>query len=108
MKGKKELEGTTDADDAAPPKTFPIAENLFSPEVYADAAAFFALKSGNIISITFSSLRYDNSSFPDSSTPKNVIIGRLVMPVAGAMDLIDSLNDYLMKQGLKPGKAGAN
>lgn len=107
MKGKKELEGSAGADDATPSKTFPIAENLFSPEIYADTAAFFALKSGNIISITFSSLRYDNSSFPDS-TPKNVIIGRLVMPVAGAMDLIDSLNGYLMKQGLKPGKAGAN
>lgn len=102
MKGKKEL-----AADA-PSSTHPIAEDLFSPEVYADAAAFFALKSGNIISITFSSMRYDNSSFPDSSTTKNVIIGRLVMPVAGAIDLIDSLNDYLIKQGLKPGKAGAN
>lgn len=102
MKDKNELV----ADDAAPSNMLPIAENLFAPEVYADTAAFFTLKSGHSIQITFSSLRYDNSSVP--AVLRNVIVGRLVMPAGGAVDLVDSLNDYLRRHGLRPDKAGAN
>jgi hypothetical protein len=82
-----------------------IAENLYAPEIYADVASFFVLKSGNI-SITLTSTRFDNSTTP--TTIKRVVIGRLVMPAAGGLGLADGLYEFLRQMGLLPDKAGAN
>jgi hypothetical protein len=101
MKDKKEGESAKGVGGIVPS----IAENLYGPEVYADVALFFALKGGNI-SITFGSTRFDNST--DPGTIKRVVIGRLVMPAAGALGLADGLYEYLRQQKLLPDKAGAN
>jgi hypothetical protein len=88
----KSKEGT------AQPEPLQIAENLFAAEVYADSAAYFSLKGGNVC-ITFTSVRFDNSVSPGQ--PRNVVIGRLVMPALGAHQLAVGLFDYLKRNGLK-------
>jgi hypothetical protein len=104
MKDKK---GETGKSAAQPPNTPPIVENLFSPEVYADGAFFFALRGGGEnISITFGSSRFDNSSVP--AILRNVIVGRLVMPTASAIAFVDDLNAYLVNHGQRPDKVGAH
>jgi len=79
--------------------SLPTIENLFAPEIYADTAAFFSIKNGTI-SITFASLRFDNSE--SYGIAKNVIIARLVMPLSGAQGLCVGLYDYLKQQGVAP------
>ena len=79
----------------------PLAENLFAPELFASEAAYFALGSGTL-TITFTSFRFDNSSSP--AVQRRVVIGRLVMPIAGAQALAAGLYDYLSKAGLTPVK----
>jgi hypothetical protein len=89
----------TDQTGEGPVAPLPILENLLAAEVYADAAAFFSFKSGNV-SITFVSHRYDNST--PSAVPKHVVIGRLVIPLEGAQGLAVGLFDYLKQRGLIP------
>jgi hypothetical protein len=76
-----------------------LLENLLAADVYADAAAFFSLKGGNV-SITFVSSRFDNAAQPP--VVRNVFIGRLIMPLSGAQNLAVGLFDYLKNQGLVP------
>ena len=65
-------------------------------ELYATAATGFFVSNGTI-SITFESARADHSKSPG---PVNrVVIGRVVMPVAGAQALAVGLFDFLEKQG---------
>lgn len=80
----------------------PIVENLHAPEVYADTAPFFAHKNGNV-SITFASLRFDNTASP--GVAKNVVVGRVVMPATYAHALAAGLFDYMKKNGLSPDTA---
>ena len=79
--------------------TLQFTENLFAPEVYADEAAYFSLKGGNVC-ITFTSVRFDQASAPGQ--PHRVVIGRLVMPVRGAFGMTTGLYDYLKKNGISP------
>lgn len=75
----------------------PFINNPFSPEVFASAATGFFVSNGNI-TITFESLRVDHSANPGPMA--RVIVGRLVMPIAGAQGLALGLYDFLEKQGI--------
>jgi hypothetical protein len=79
--------------EAAPP----LEENLHAPELFAGDAAFFTGGNG-VVSITFVSYRWDQSAIPP--VQKGVVVGRLVMPVAGAQHLALGLYDYLKSQDL--------
>ena len=75
-----------------------------APELFATAATGFFNANG-VISITLESARADHSKSPG---PINrVVVGRLVMPAAGAQALAVGLFDFLEKQGFnfnKPAK----
>jgi len=78
--------------------TVKLIDNANAPEVYAAAATGFFVNNG-IISITLESPRADHSKSPG---PVNrVVVGRLVMPAAGAQALAVGLFDFLEKQGYK-------
>ena len=67
-----------------------------APEIYAVAATGFFNANG-VISITLESARADHSKSPG---PINrVVVGRLVMPAAGAQALAVGLFDFMEKQG---------
>jgi hypothetical protein len=67
-----------------------------APEIFAVAATGFFNANG-VISITLESARADHSKSPG---PINrVVVGRLVMPAAGAQALAVGLFDFLEKQG---------
>jgi hypothetical protein len=90
----------SDVKPPAPPQgTVPFVDNLFAPEVFAHEATAFAGGNG-IITITFSSHRFDNSVVP--AVQKRVTVGRLVMPVVGAQTLALGLYNYLTTLGLAP------
>ena len=96
----------TDKSDPESPSGQPagtpqIVENLFCAEVYADFPAFFSSKGGNI-SITLVSNRFDSA---DQGTLKQVVVGRLVMPLGGAQGLAIGLYDFLAQHGMAPPKA---
>ena len=67
-----------------------------APEIYAVAATGFFNANG-VISITLESARADHSKTPG---PINrVVVGRLVLPAAGAQALAVGLFDFMEKQG---------
>jgi hypothetical protein len=76
-----------------------------APEIYAVAATGFFNANG-VISITLESARADHSKSPG---PINrVVVGRLVLPAAGAQALAVGLFDFMEKQGFNfNAKAGA-
>lgn len=82
-----------------PPTPPPLIDNPFAPEVFADEATGFFLHQGNL-SITFSSARVDHKSSPGPVS--RVVVGRLVLPVAGAIGLAVGLYDFLKKMGIDP------
>ena len=67
-----------------------------APEIYAVAATGFFNANGTI-SITLESARADHSKSP--APVSRVVVGRLVMPAAGAQALAVGLFDFLEKQG---------
>jgi len=77
----------------------PLVENLYAPDTYATEATFFAVN-GDAISITLVSQRCDTAATPPHLA--NVVIGRLVMPIAGARGLAAGLYDFLCKAGHPP------
>jgi hypothetical protein len=77
----------------------PIVENVFAPEVFASEAAFFAMGPG-VITITFTSYRWDNTVSP--GVQKRIVIGRLTMPIVGAQALAADLYSNLKQAGLDP------
>ena len=75
-----------------------LQDNPHAPEPYAVAATGFFNANG-VISITLESARADHSKSPG---PINrVVVGRLVMPAAGAQAMAVGLFDFLEKQGFK-------
>jgi hypothetical protein len=76
-----------------------LVEDLFAPELFATEASSFSIESG-MVSITFASHRYDHSEAP--ATLKSVVVGRVVLPPAGAKKLAASLYDFLAKNGMEP------
>lgn len=74
-------------------------EDLFAPELFATEASSFSIDSG-VVSITLSSHRYDHSEVP--AALKSVVVGRIVLPPAGAKKLAAALYDFLAKNGMEP------
>lgn len=73
-----------------------LVDDPKAPEIYAVAATGFFNANG-VISITLESARADHTKSPG---PINrVVVGRLVMPAAGAQALAVGLFDFLEKQG---------
>ena len=82
------------------PNTAPQhVEDLFAPELFATEASSFSIDSG-VVSITFASHRYDHGEAPPAL--KSVVVGRVVLPPAGAKKLAASLYDFLAKNGMEP------
>lgn len=79
----------------------PLLPNPLAPEVFAANAAGFFLLNGNIV-ITLESVRPEYS---DGPTLNRVVVGRVVMPVQGAQNLVVALNDFLAKHSLDPSSA---
>ncbi|MGQ0533814.1 MAG: hypothetical protein ACT4OF_14165 [Caulobacteraceae bacterium] len=92
----EQKEGTGKGRSAA--SSLPIVENLFSLELYADEAHWFALKHGNVC-ITFATVKCDHANKGELS---RVVVGRLTMPVHGAQKLALGLYNYLAQEGLAP------
>lgn len=84
-------------ENEGPPVTF--LDNAFAPEVFSTRAVGFFFNEGNV-HITFESVRINHVTTPG---PVNrVVIGRVVMPLAGAQSLAVGLFDFLKTQGLAP------
>ena len=75
-----------------------FVENPDAPEFYASGATGFFVSNG-VITITLESLRADHGDKPGPLT--RTVVGRLVMPAAGAQGLAIGLFDFLEKQGFK-------
>jgi len=80
----------------AKPALPPIVENLLAPEFFATEAQSISLIQG-MISIAFSSSRYDYSQTP--SVLKKVTVSRIVMSPAGAQSLAVRLFAFLDQKG---------
>jgi hypothetical protein len=80
----------------APPVVPPIVENLLAPEFFATEAQSISLVQG-MISIAFSSARYDYSQTP--SVLKKVVVSRVVMSPVGAQSLAVRLFAFLDQKG---------
>jgi hypothetical protein len=74
----------------------PIVENLLAPEFFATEAQSISLIQG-MISIAFSSSRYDYSQTP--SVLKKVTVSRVVMSPVGAQSLAVRLFAFLDQKG---------
>lgn len=90
----------SDKPDAGLHSTAPFVENLFAPEYYASEAAFFWAAPG-VLTITFTSFRLDHSP-EHAGRQKNVVVVRLVMPIAGAQGLATGFYDFLAKNSEMP------
>lgn len=71
-------------------------DNPAAPETFASAATGFSASNGNI-TITLESLRADHSDSP--GPVYRTVVGRIVLPAAGAQGLAIGLFDFLEKQG---------
>ncbi len=91
----------TPAPEPAPaPQTAsasPLVENLLAPEVFASDAQTISLVQG-MVSIAFTSARYDYSTTP--SVMRKVVVSRLVMPPAAASSMAVRLFAFLEKNGM--------
>jgi hypothetical protein len=77
-----------------------LLDNPLAPDVFADFVTGVALM-GDCLRLTLASNRSDYTTSPP--TVRAVVIGRLVMPIAGAENLIEFVGSYL--QQLKSGGA---
>jgi hypothetical protein len=77
-------------------KSVPLVEDLMAPEFFASEAFSISIVQG-MVSIAFTSPRYDYSETP--SIMKKVVVSRLVMPPAGALNMTVRLFDLLNKNG---------
>ncbi|QFT76057.1 hypothetical protein [Erythrobacter sp. THAF29] len=81
----------TDTD----PNSLQVTENPFAPDTFAAGVTSFALFNG-VIAITLTNPRWNMTE----NRFDHVVVGRIVMPVAGAQNLALSLLDYLKRNGL--------
>lgn len=81
--------------------TIQFVDNPGAPELYASGATGFFVSNG-MVTITLESIRADHADKPGPLT--RVVVGRLVMPAAGAQGLAIGLFDFLEKQGYKYNK----
>ena len=81
----------------APRNPLPLIDDPKAPEIYADDAAGFFAKQGNL-SITLASARADHA--PSGAVARVVTVGRVTMPIAAAQRLATGLLDFLKQQGV--------
>jgi hypothetical protein len=87
-----------EAPAAAPePQLQTAVEDLLAPELFAFEAQSISLVQG-MISIALASARYDNTDGQKSM--KKVVVGRVVMTPAGALNMAVRLFALLDKHGL--------
>jgi len=96
---------TTETPAPNPASTVSFMDNPLAPDVYADNAVGFLVNNG-IVKITFVSARVNHIAAP--GPVNNVVIGRLVMSIAGAQSLSVGLYDFLKSHGLAPSGAKPN
>jgi hypothetical protein len=78
--------------------TIPLLENHQAPEIFASSATGFSVSNGTI-TVTLESLHADHTE--SGQGVSRVVVGRIVMPVAGAQGLAVGLFDFLEKQGFR-------
>ena len=66
-----------------------------APEVFADGCVGIFLRNGNL-SLTFASARADHLTNP--SPVNNVVVGRLILPLPAAENLVEFVGNYLKQQ----------
>ena len=76
----------------------PLLDPHQAPEIFASAATGFSVSNGTI-AITFESLHADHTE--GGGGVSRVVVGRIVMPAAGAQGLAVGLFDFLEKQGFR-------
>ncbi len=86
-------------DSASPSMKF--IDNPLAPEIFAGAAAGFLLMNGNV-HITFTVPRPDHDPGHLGHPMNTVVVGRVVMPLAGAQGLVHGLYDFLKRRGFDP------
>lgn len=86
----------------APPKPLAVIDSANVPDVFASWAQGFSRRHGNI-HISFAVDRYIH----ETKEPKLVVIGRLILPIEGALDLVKGLGDFLKSVGIDPDAAPA-
>ena len=69
-----------------------ILDNPHSPDVFADFVVGAVLQN-ECLRLTFASNRSDYTTNPP--TVRSVVIGRLVIPIAGAQNMVDFVHGYL-------------
>jgi hypothetical protein len=81
------------------PAALPVGfiDNPGAPDFFADTAIGFHLLNG-VVKITLGSVRVNHETSPGPSN--NIVIGRLVMSVAGAQNLAVGLFDFLKSHGV--------
>lgn len=96
--------GPTPEPREAPKPVIPLIDNPFAPEIFATAFTGCANMNG-VIGLTLETARCDHSHSP--ANLERVVVGRLVLPIPAAQQLVASLNAFLEQQGLSPSKAMA-
>jgi hypothetical protein len=79
-------------ETVAPPTTIPVVDNIGAPDVFADGLIGAFLDNGNV-HMTFVSRRCDYSRNPNFFS--DVVIGRLIMPLAAAENAAKFLSDFV-------------
>jgi hypothetical protein len=94
----KERESQSQATSKSPDrKPLVVLENPHAPDVFASWVHSVGHRHGNI-HVTFVSDRFNQSE----SQPTMVVIGRLVMPIQGARDMLVHLYGMLQEMGEDP------
>ena len=76
-----------------------FVENLQAEEIFASEAQNFSLVQG-MVTVTFTSTRYDHSTTP--AVQKKVVVSRLVMPAAAASSMATRLFHFLVTSKVGP------
>jgi hypothetical protein len=85
------------AQNPETPKQPVVVDPAEAPDVFASWAHGFTRRQGNI-HITFIADRYNHTR----SEPRAVVIGRLVMPIEGMVDMYRGLKQFLKDIGIDP------
>jgi hypothetical protein len=88
-------------DEGTPPKFVPVTtvDNIGAPDVFADGLAGAFLTNGNV-HMTFVTRRCDYTKQPNLFS--DLVIGRLIMPLAAVENVAQFLNGYLERLRTQP------
>ena len=74
-----------------------IADDILSPELFTDGAWSYVIAAG-VVRIVFISKRPEQTPAGPGNLI-NVVVGRVVIPIPAALDLVRSLGDFLESNG---------